>query len=68
MIDVGSYASPVFYDANGDGVLDLLVGNSSGYLYTLENQGTNAAPVWGPAVRLAQQNGDLIDVGSYAAR
>jgi hypothetical protein len=33
MIDVGDYASPVFYDVEGDGDLDLLIGSHSVTLY-----------------------------------
>ena len=68
IIDVGSYASPQVYDMNGDNVLDLLVGNSSGYIWIYLNTGTNAAPVWGPGVRMADAaTGNLIDVGSYSS-
>jgi len=40
MIDHGSYSSPVFFDHNADGLLDMIVSN--GYIYN-ENGGSNAS-------------------------
>lgn len=37
MIDVGNNASPVFFDVEGDGDLDLLIGSTSVTLYENEN-------------------------------
>jgi hypothetical protein len=37
MIDVGNNASPVFFDVEGDGDLDLLIGSTSVILYENEN-------------------------------
>ena len=68
VIDAGSYATPVVYDYDFDGVQDLIVGNSSGYMYVLPNLGTNAAPAWeGTGQVLQNENAVAIDVGSYAA-
>lgn len=53
MIDLGSYAYPVFYDHNGDGLLDLIVGNGGYYqgpnpsihaLALFENVGSTVQP------------------------
>lgn len=44
--DVGSYAGPALVDLDGDGLLDLMVGNSSGTLRAFRNTGTATAPVW----------------------
>lgn len=53
MVDLGQDASPVFFDYNGDGLLDILIGhmgycqNNSSYktgLTLLENTGTTTAP------------------------
>lgn len=65
-LDLGSYSTPTLMDATGDGVLDLIVGNSSGYLYLIVNNGTNAVPAFGSPV-VQRIDGALIDVGSYAA-
>lgn len=42
-IDVGYYASPFYYDWDGDGVKDLVTGQySSGYVRFYKNYGTNS--------------------------
>lgn len=40
----GALSRPVAFDWNGDGKLDLLAGNSAGYLQYFENVGTKGAP------------------------
>ena len=53
-------ASPIQYnrsnphvaDLNLDGKKDLVIGEDLGYIYYLENEGTNAAPVFNQAVQL----------------
>ncbi len=42
----GALSRPVAFDWNGDGKLDLLAGNSAGYVHYFENTGSNAAPVF----------------------
>lgn len=42
--NVGSYASPVFMDINGDGKLDALVGNKAGDTLLFLNKGTATTP------------------------
>ena len=42
----GSLARPVAYDWNGDGKLDLLVGNSAGYIQYFENTGDLQRPAF----------------------
>jgi hypothetical protein len=45
MIDVGYYGSPAYYDWDGDGVKDLIVGQFSyGYVRFYKNNGTNGNP------------------------
>lgn len=42
----GALSRPVAFDWNGDGKLDLLTGNSAGYLQYFENVGTKEAPAF----------------------
>lgn len=39
-------AKPAFFDWNGDGKLDLVIGNRTGNLVFVRNDGTNASPNW----------------------
>lgn len=43
-IDVGSLAAPHFYDMDGDEVLDLILGSSTGFIRYHKNYGTKVAP------------------------
>jgi len=66
MIDVGDYASPVFYDVEGDGDLDLLIGSHSVTLYenvngTLILKSRDFLPITGATnIQLQVVNGRLI--------
>lgn len=66
LVDVGSYAVPLFIDHDGDGDKDLYVGESGGRVILLENQGTDQSPIWVNQSYLADSVGNLINVGSYA--
>jgi len=46
LLKSGALSRPVAFDWNGDGKLDLLAGNSAGYVQYFENTGTNATPVF----------------------
>lgn len=56
--DIGTRAAPRIYDWNHDGLKDLLIGEVSGYIYYLENAGTNSAPVFGSAEKFILNNGN----------
>ena len=61
-IDVGGFSTPTFADINGDGLLDLIVGEQDGNLNFYENTGTASAPIY--TVRTGTANPwDGIDVG-----
>lgn len=45
-IDVGANATPQLFDLDGDGLLDLVIGERNGNLNYYRNQGTAQAPVW----------------------
>jgi hypothetical protein len=46
LLKSGALSRPVAIDWNGDGKLDLLSGNSAGYIQYFENTGSNAEPVF----------------------
>lgn len=57
----GTLPSPTTLDWNGDGVLDILAGNSEGFVLFFENIGSNDAPRFLPATRV-QAGGRQIQV------
>ncbi len=56
--DIGSRAAPRIFDWDEDGLKDLLVGETQGYVYFLENVGTNNAPAFDGTETLLLANGD----------
>jgi hypothetical protein len=62
-VSVGNSAAPCIGDVDGDGLTDILIGNSAGTLILYKNTGSNGLPVYSSAV--PGWNG--IDVGNDAA-
>ena len=62
--DVGDYSSPAFADLDGDGDLDMIGGNSDGYLVYFENTGSSSAPAFAAAI---ENPFGLDDVGDYSS-
>jgi hypothetical protein len=44
--DVGSRGAPMLFDLNGDGLLDMMIGSSTGVTNGFANTGTASSPVW----------------------
>jgi hypothetical protein len=66
--DIGSRAAPRIYDWNHDGLNDLLVGEVEGYVYFLENTGSNDSPSFESAERMFLQNGDPLQYSTSYPR
>lgn len=65
-VNVGFYSKPTLGDIDGDGDLDVVIGESNGSLRYLENTGTATAPIFTPRTGVANPfNG--VNVGTYAA-
>jgi len=61
----GTLVVPQVVDWNGDGALDIVAGNSQGFLLFFENKGSDAQPKFAPAVRL-EAGGEPVHVqGGY---
>jgi len=60
-------AKPAYVDWDGDGDLDLLVGNNSNRIAYFENVGTRRRPRFAPAVRLLHDKGEHFSFRSRPA-
>lgn len=63
-IDVGENSAPVFIDLDGDGDLDLLLGEAEGTLIFYENTGNPERAIWKHRGKLKDETGKIIDVGT----
>lgn len=62
-MNVGSKAAPIFYDWNEDGLKDMVVGDTYGYINYFRNTGTKTSPAFGTASLRIKANNQDIDVG-----
>ena len=62
-IDVGSWAAPAFTDIDGDGDLDMFIGDYYGNIDYYENTGNSSSPSWASPVT----SYNSIDVGYLSA-
>ncbi len=62
----GTLPSPTTVDWNGDGVLDLIAGNSEGFVLFFENIGSNEAPRFLPATRVQAGGRDIQVQAGYS--
>jgi hypothetical protein len=62
----GTLPIPTVVDWNGDGVLDILVGNSEGFILYFQNIGSNDRPCWLPDQRVQAGGRDIQVQAGYA--
>ncbi|AHJ96581.1 T9SS type A sorting domain-containing protein [Hymenobacter swuensis] len=65
-IDAGNYSKPVFTDLDGDGLIDMIVGNQDGTLYRAEQTGAGLTTFTALAL-ITDAAGTAVDVGDFSA-
>lgn len=58
-LHIQTLAAPQWIDWDGDGVADIIGGDSSGFIWFFKNTGTSEEPIWTPGVKL-EANGKII--------
>ncbi|NOX17842.1 MAG: choice-of-anchor D domain-containing protein [Chlorobi bacterium] len=66
-IDAGDYSTPTFTDIDGDGLLDLVIGNNDGTLKHYEQNSTNSTSFTLQSPNYLETSADTIDVGVRSA-
>ena len=61
--NAGGFSAPEFVDLNGDGNLDLIIGNQVGEIHYFKNTGTDASPEFSPTSLTAPTTLTLYDNG-----
>ncbi|MFD1628501.1 FG-GAP repeat domain-containing protein [Pseudopedobacter beijingensis] len=51
-LHIQTLAAPQWIDWDGDGIADIIGGDSSGFIWFFKNTGTDETPVWKPGVKL----------------
>lgn len=51
-LHIQTLAAPQWVDWDGDGIADIIGGDSSGFIWFFKNLGTDEQPIWKPAVKL----------------
>jgi PKD repeat protein len=67
LMDMGSYASPAFFDLDNDGDQDLISGESNGKFGFYANTGSASAAKWMYQGLITDVNENIIDIGSYSS-
>ena len=62
-INAGTFAVPAVGDWNGDGKVDLFIGNQEGHITYLQNISTSTEPVFWDKIRLTADGEELLEEG-----
>jgi hypothetical protein len=61
----GGFAVPALADLDGDGLLDLVVGDEDGHIAFIKNVGSKEMPAWGAPVLIEADNNPIQIVSGY---